>query len=247
MDLEIDAGNSRLKWRLRGDDKAWPIRLATTPADIAHAITNESGVTDPVCDRIDRVRIASVRSPESLAELVVESSRLFGLDPEVAKVMSTHAGVTIRYSDPSRLGVDRWLAMLAAHAASTKACLVVDCGTALTIDKLTESGEHCGGYIIPGLALMRRSLEENTRIRLNKEFEIGGVALGHSTDEAVYHGSLAAAVALIKTKFEESNQEEVERELFITGGGADELMPHLKHCRARHMPDLVLDGLSLAF
>ena len=140
MDLEIDAGNSRLKWRLRGDDKAWPIRLATTPADIAHAITNESGVTDPVCDRIDRVRIASVRSPESLAELVVESSRLFGLDPEVAKVMSTHAGVTIRYSDPSRLGVDRWLAMLAAHAASTKACLVVDCGTALTIDKLTESG-----------------------------------------------------------------------------------------------------------
>ena len=247
MDLEIDAGNSRLKWRLRGDDKAWPIRLATTPADIAHAITNESGVTDPVCDRIDRVRIASVRSPESLAELVVESSRLFGLDPEVAKVMSTHAGVTIRYSDPSRLGVDRWLAMLAAHAASTKACLVVDCGTALTIDKLTESGEHCGGYIIPGLALMRRSLEENTRIRLNKEFEIGGVALGHSTDEAVYHGTLAAAVALIKAKFEESNQEEVERELFITGGGADELMPHLKHCRARHMPDLVLDGLSLAF
>ena len=247
MDLEIDAGNSRLKWRLRGDDKAWPIRLATTPADIAHAITNESGVTDPVCDRIDRVRIASVRSPESLAELVVESSRLFGLDPEVAKVMSTHAGVTILYSDPSRLGVDRWLAMLAAHAASTKACLVVDCGTALTIDKLTESGEHCGGYIIPGLALMRRSLEENTRIRLNKEFEIGGVALGHSTDEAVYHGSLAAAVALIKAKFEESNQEEVERELFITGGGADELMPHLKHCRARHMPDLVLDGLSLAF
>ena len=247
MDLEIDAGNSRLKWRLRGDDKAWPIRLATTPADIAHAITNESGVTDPVCDRIDRVRIASVRSPESLAELVVESSRLFGLDPEVAKVMSTHAGVTIRYSDPSRLGVDRWLAMLAAHAASTKACLVVDCGTALTIDKLTESGEHCGGYIIPGLALMRRSLEENTRIRLNKEFEIGGVALGHSTDEAVYHGTLAAAVALIKAKFEESNQEEVERELFITGGGADELMPHLKHCGARHMPDLVLDGLSLAF
>ena len=137
--------------------------------------------------------------------------------------------------------------MLAAHAASTKACLVVDCGTALTIDKLTESGEHCGGYIIHGLALMRRSLEENTRIRLNKEFEIGGVALGHSTDEAVYHGTLAAAVALIKAKFEESNQEEVERELFITGGGADELMPHLKHCRARHMPDLVLDGLSLAF
>ncbi len=118
-----------------------------------------------------------------------------------------HAGVTIRYSDPSRLGVDRWLAMLAAHAASTKACLVVDCGTALTIDKLTASGEHCGGYIIPGLALMRRSLEENTRIRLNKEFEAGGVALGHSTDEAVYHGSLAAAVALIRAKFEESSQE----------------------------------------
>jgi type III pantothenate kinase len=247
VDLEIDAGNSRLKWRLRGDDKAWPIRLATTPADIVHAIANDNGVNDRVCARIDRVRIASVRSPESLSELVVESSRLFGLDPEVAKVMSTHAGVTIRYSDPSRLGVDRWLAMLAAHAASTKACLVVDCGTALTIDKLTESGEHCGGYIIPGLALMRRSLEENTRIRLNKEFEIGGVALGHSTDEAVYHGTLAAAVALIKAKFEESNQEEVERELFITGGGADELMPHLKHCRARHMPDLVLDGLSLAF
>ncbi len=120
MDIEIDAGNSRLKWRLRGDCKASPTRLASTPSDIAHAVANASEVKDRVDGRIERVRIASVRSPDSLAELVDECSSSFGLVPEVAKVVRMHAGVTIRYSDPSRLGVDRWLAMLAAHAASTK-------------------------------------------------------------------------------------------------------------------------------
>jgi pantothenate kinase type III len=116
--------------------------LLPVPSDIAEAIDRRA-VSGGVADShtpIGRVRIASVRSPDALAEFVAECRDLFSLDPQVARVVQGHAGVTIRYPDPSRLGVDRWLAMLAANAASSKACLVVDCGTALTVDKLNALG-----------------------------------------------------------------------------------------------------------
>lgn len=249
MDIEIDAGNTRLKWRLRDESGVSATSVASSPSEIAEAIASRAvsvGAADSQAP-IGRVRIASVRSPDALADFVAECRDLFSLDPQVARVVQGHAGVIIRYPDTSRLGVDRWLAMLAANAASSKACLVVDCGTALTVDKLNALGEHCGGYILPGLALMRRSLEENTRIRLDVGFEVGGLSLGHSTDEAVYHGSLAAAVALIVTTLEDASAWGGECELLVTGGGAVELMPHLLGRGARLVPDLVLEGLSLAF
>lgn len=249
MDIEIDAGNTRLKWRLRDESGVSATSVASSPSEIAEAIVNRAVSLGAVGSHapVSRVRIASVRSPNALAEFVAECRDLFSLDPQVARVVHGHAGVTIRYPDPSRLGVDRWLAMLAANAASSKACLVVDCGTALTVDKLDELGEHCGGYILPGLALMRRSLEENTRIRLDAGFEVGGSGLGHSTDEAVHHGSLAAAVALIVSTLEDARAGGSECELLVTGGGAGELIPHLLTRGARLVPDLVLEGLSLAF
>ena len=240
MDIEIDAGNTRLKWRLRDESGVSATSVASTPSDIAKAIASRAvsgGVADSLTP-IGRVRIASVRSPDALADLVAECRDLFSLDPQVARVVQGHAGVTIRYPDPSRLGVDRWLAILAANAASSKACLVVDCGTALTVDKLNALGEHCGGYILPGLALMRRSLEENTRIRLDAGFQLGGSGLGHSTDEAV---------ALIVSTLEDASAGGSECELLVTGGGAVELMPHLLSRGAKLVPDLVLEGLSLAF
>ena len=236
MILEIDAGNTRLKWRCRG--------ASTTAARVADSVSAISAELEG--SRIERVHIASVRVPQFLEQLAAESEQAFAAEVTVARVSSQCSGLRINYADPSRLGVDRWLAMLAARAAAPSACLVVDCGTALTLDRVSAEGEHEGGFILPGLALMRRSLEENTRIRLDSSYVPGSIELGNSTDAAVYHGTLAAAVALIQVQWSELNQASTPARLVLTGGGAGELSRQLQAQAAETVPDLVLDGLQYA-
>lgn len=245
MIIEIDAGNTRLKWRSRSrSGEVGGALIAQSAQEIAETIARNSSTGETA--RVDAVRIASVRSPDSLAALVAECEQLFSVSPVVAKVVPGLAGVQIQYSDPARLGVDRWLAMLAAKARVSGACLVVDSGTALTIDQLNDEGGHEGGYILPGLELMCRSLEQNTRIRLNPDFGQGNIGFGHSTDAAVYQGCLAAAVALVKTQFLALRGVNAEARLILTGGGAAALLPHLAEEGAEWVPDLVLDGLAPA-
>lgn len=236
MILEIDAGNTRLKWRCRS--------ASTTAARVADSVSAISAELEG--SRIERVHIASVRSPQFLEQLAAESEQAFAAEVTVARVSSQRSGLRINYADPSRLGVDRWLAMLAARAAAPSACLVVDCGTALTLDRVSAEGEHEGGFILPGLALMRRSLEENTRIRLDSSYVPGSIELGNSTDAAVYHGTLAAAVALIQAQWGELNQASPPARLVLTGGGAGELSRQLQAQAAETVPDLVLNGLQYA-
>ena len=236
MILEIDAGNTRLKWRCRG--------ASTTAARVADSVSAISAELEG--SRIERVHIASVRVPQFLEQLAAESEQAFAAEVTVARVSSHCSGLRINYADPSRLGVDRWLAMLAARALAPSACLVVDCGTALTLDRVSAEGEHEGGFILPGLALMRRSLEENTRIRLDSSYVPGSIELGNSTDAAVYHGTLAAAVALIQVQWSELNQASTPARLVLTGGGAGELSRQLQAQAAETVPDLVLDGLRYA-
>ena len=249
MIIEIDAGNSRLKWRALSEadepalNGAPESLIAETLREIADSL-NDGG--NSVC-RPSEIRLASVRSPDSLAALARDCQELFAVAPSIVRVAREQAGVAIQYTDPSRLVVDRWLAMLAAKARSSGGCLVVDSGTAMTIDQLSAEGCHEGGYIVPGLALMRQSLTENTRIRLDPDYALGGAALGHSTDAAVYHGCIAASVAVIREAWLALFAQDPQARLYITGGGAGELSAHLQDCAPCHVPDLVLDGLSLAF
>ena len=245
MIIEIDAGNTRLKWRSRAAGGA---ATAAAVVDSVHELAAAlAGSPADDAAQVAAIRIASVRAPESLAQLAAQCLQVFGVQPDIARVVSRCAGVSIQYSDPSRLGVDRWLALLAARARVNGPCLVVDSGTALTVDRLEADGAHGGGFIIPGLALMRRSLEENTRIRLSAGYEAGSVTLGHSTDAAVFHGSLAAAVALVRDALDSLREVSSDARLLLTGGGAIELLPHLGEEGAELVPDLVLDGLVLLY
>ena len=239
MIIEIDAGNSRLKWRCRD-----PQSVRATPARVADSVSAIAAELEVAS--VERVHIASVRAPEYLEQLARECEQVFNVKVNVARVSAQCGGLRIRYADPARLGVDRWLAMLAARSMAPTACLVVDCGTALTIDRIAEDGEHGGGFILPGLALMRRSLEENTRIRLDAGFEAGSIALGNSTDEAVYHGTLAAAVAVIQAQWQALNNASGSARLILTGGGASELGAHLASQGVEIISDLVLDGLRVS-
>ncbi len=252
MILELDLGNSRIKWRV--------LRSGKAIADQG-AASDLSGLKDDLASTsaIHHVRICSVRKGEALQQLVEWIKSRFGVTPLIAKVTTSCGKVTNRYQDPARLGIDRWLAMLAAFERAQGPCIIIDGGTALTVDILDSEGLHLGGFILPGLSLMARSLEENTAIKLSTQGQVPSIDLGHSTDQAVRNGILAAVIALIeKLQLDQLQSTGGTVKIVLTGGDAGTLSAILEHAglhtekfagagaRLEIVKDLVLDGLALA-
>jgi type III pantothenate kinase len=135
------------------------------------------------------------------------------------------------------------LALLAARKEVVGRCLVVDAGSALTIDSLGENGMHGGGYIIPGLAMMGAALGQNTwGIKVDNAVE-PGLDLGNDTASAVANGCLTAAVGAIQL----IARQEKATTVVITGGDAGMLLERLQvHADIVVRPDLIFDGLAIA-
>lgn len=229
MILQLDIGNTRLKWRL------------VDGADIVDggAIVRSGGLELPTLERApEQVWVASVAGEEQEAEL---NQAFAGLDVWFARSTEQACGVRNSYSQPQRMGVDRWLAMLAAWNKVGDAVCVVDAGSALTIDFVSGEGVHLGGYILPGLDSMERALLSDTdRVRF-ADAARDKLTPGQSTEEAVYNGLLlsqAGAVALALDRLGHVGS------LFFCGGNGAVLLTALDR-GGQFAPDLVLDGLAL--
>lgn len=244
MILELDVGNSSAKWRLLSSGgveargrQDW--RLPWT--DLAARY--------PDIRRVHVVSVAGESDDETLAERLAAD---FNIRPEFARTRAMWAGVTNSYQRPESMGADRWLAMLAAWQECGEACVVMDAGSALTVDVLDRDGQHVGGYIVAGLTMQQASLLSGTgRVRFEP---VAAPELrpepGRSTQACVAAGALvavrgAAEQALIQARAMIG----VDSPVFITGGDAPVLWPQAAagdeqgwHWR----PDLVLDGLAIA-
>jgi type III pantothenate kinase len=148
------------------------------------------------------------------------------------------------YRNPEQLGVDRWLGLLAGRAISKQALLVVDCGTATTLDAMDAEGHHLGGAILPGLALLGRCLRAHTDL---PDWEERDDIDGFATDTAagIASGAMLATTSSIETMRErlcEANGGNVD--CLLTGGFANRVADHLTSSY-RLVPHLILQGLSL--
>ncbi len=240
MILELDIGNSRIKWRLL-DEKSGLSSQLSYAQDQSALFAEFMEIPAPTM-----VRISCVRSGEITEEIEKWASARWSVPVLIARVSQSVGGVHNQYEHQNRLGVDRWLAMLSAFRKSQGACVVIDSGTALTIDVLNRHGLHLGGYIIPGLQLMRKSLEQNTRIRLVRPGEFGTMALGNSTDSAVNHGTLTVLVSLINKVVSETRAVDANAKIFFAGGDAELLASHSDVGEYEIASTLVLDGLAIA-
>lgn len=240
MILELDAGNSRIKWRQIRSDSMELINAGIVPEFSDLEIVPELQYS------VKMVRLCSVRGRELNIQLQDWVSSSYGLDLQVAEVTQSCGGVTNQYKDVSRLGIDRWLALLAAYKRTAGACVVVDAGTAFTIDLLDAQGLHLGGYILPGLQLMRSSLESATAIRLTPGHIARPQAAGHSTDQAVSNGTLTALLAMITQIMHSINSQQVATKLYFTGGDAELLHAHASIEGSEVVPGLVFEGLAVA-
>lgn len=233
----FDLGNSRLKCALLNDDGS----LGTV-----HALGHDEAAFGEALAALLPVDaasacLASVASP-ALTQVVIDvlASRFQRIS--IARSVAQLVGVRIAYAEPARLGVDRFLALLAARALAPRPWLVVGVGTAITIDLLDDCGLHRGGRIAPSPRLMREALHQ-AAAQLPAQ---GGnyVEFAADSHDALASGCDGAALGLIERSLREAKQVLGETPgLLLHGGGADALVPHLPH--ATQAPALVLEGLAL--
>lgn len=233
----FDLGNTRLKCApLLADGRPGPV-VAVPHADADF----EARVAQALPPRFDVAHLATV-APPALTVRVLQLLARHCPRISLARTQRALAGVRIAYAEPRRLGVDRFLGLLATHAEGAGATLLVGVGTAITIDLLDATGMHHGGRIAPSPTLMREALHARAP-HLPLE---GGhyTAFAADTTDALASGCEGAAVALVEQSLREATARLGHAPVLrVHGGGAARLLPHWP--QARPAPDLVLRGLSV--
>lgn len=234
--LLVDIGNTRLKWGIcQGSE-------ITCGRPFVHQQLQQK-------DLFESWKKISI--PESLAISCVSSKQPLELVRTVAAALwpsieiiqaqsrANAFGVCNAYRHPEKLGVDRWLALIAVRQQYAGSVCLVDCGTAMTIDLMDAQGHHQGGLISPGLMLMKKSLAQGTdALQFNEKIYPIGPA--NDTDAAIYSGTLSAAAGLI----EHCLVKQENRLLILTGGDAEVVAEQLS-CKPIIDADLVLRGLAI--
>ncbi len=242
--LLLDVGNTRLKWGI-GENGA----IHETGAIAQQKIRDQglATLTTRLPHDVDAVIAANVSGQTLATRLAGVIHAHCNCDIHFVKSSREAGGVRNAYSQPRRLGVDRWVAMIGAWKELGRACLVVDAGTALTIDALDDEGQHLGGQIIPGTALMARSLASDTSeipaTKATKADAAKGMQMfGKTTRAAVQNGSLNAAAGAVSRAIRTLRSNAYDAQVVLTGGGASRILTTLDE-PPLHRPNLVLQGL----
>lgn len=244
MILELDCGNTLIKWRLLSDGLAKAGVGGVVESDQALvSVIREQRVSLRAC------RLVSVRSDEETAQLVSLLEAAFAIECRSAEPAVMLAGVRNGYEQYQRLGLDRWLAVVGAYQLSRKASLVIDLGTAVTADFVAADGAHLGGFICPGLPLMRTQLQTHTRRTRYDSDEaaraLEGLLPGRATAEAVERGCLLMLRGFVSSQVQMAAEVlGAEFDVFLTGGDALLVVDVIPG--ARVVPDLVFIGLAIA-
>ncbi|MFL0804762.1 MAG: type III pantothenate kinase [Agarilytica sp.] len=236
MKLLFDVGNTRIKWGL-SENRAIIESGALVSGELSAFCAD---VLEGKSAGVNVVAISSVAGAGLSDEIAAWSRDSLGLVPYIASVEREAAGVRVGYDKLENLGVDRWLAMIAAWRRCQGGCVVISAGTAITVDYLDSEGGHQGGLIAPGVNLMRRVLFDRTNAVKVAPFELADAWVpGTDTIPCVSNG-IAAMVKGFVGEVCGSGAESLP--VFLSGGDAKPLGVWLES-RAEVVPHLVLEGL----
>jgi len=258
--IAVDVGNSRVKVGHFGPLEG---QLPVCRESFAFSIADHAAWTTVVAD------LAGF--PDSLSSAVVAGSNQHGVDWLVASwpddwpapvVIRSSRGfpIHIDVEQPHRVGLDRILNAVAGSRlrAAGQSCIIVDCGTATTVDVVSHCGAFSGGAILPGCAMSARALNSYTEALPLVDFQehsespagkktgypADPAALGRNTRAAIQSGVFWGQVGAIRELISRlSKPEETASLLILTGGGSSALLPFLPE--AIHCPQLSLQGLLI--
>jgi type III pantothenate kinase len=235
MILAIDAGNSRVKWGWH-DGRSWS-GLATVSLIEFAAANHHVNPFAATHEDPERIVISNVAG-EGAHQLIVNWTSVFDAEPLWLKGEESRCGVRSLYERPEQLGPDRWAALVAARAVHAGPCLVVNAGTATTVDALSADGRFLGGLILPGVELMRFVLHEHTGRLPIQEGRF--VATPRNTVDAIETGCRHAQAGAVERM---SRLLGGEAACLVSGGAGRQLIEQLE-IPCQYIENLVLEGLA---
>jgi type III pantothenate kinase len=241
--LVVDVGNTRMKWGLCD---------ATAIVDFAALAPD-----DPTAwqQQLDAWRLTG---PLMCAVCGVHPQRRDQLADwlrqrgDVVRLFNSHRQLPLEVAlrQPGKVGIDRLLNAVAVNTRRAEAApaIIVDAGSAVTVDYVDELGVFCGGAILPGLGLMARALHDYTALLPLIEVDANVKLPGTSTIQAMKAGIFCTAVGgigeVIK-RLGEHQPKPNEMQVFVGGGDGAQLAPHLRR-PASLWPRMTLEGLRIA-
>ena len=232
--LAIDAGNTRIKWGW-ADERGW-VRQAWRNTEDAARLAGDFGDLQPP-ERVVVSNVAGAAVRNGIAAVLAS----FTAETTWVVSRAQQCGVRSSYAEPSRLGSDRWAALIGAWHLSQRSCVVASVGTTLTVDALSDEGVFLGGTITPGPELMRAALARHTA-----QLQVEGGAFYYFPDktaDAIASGAINALAGSVErmVRFMEETGQGTPRTV-LTGGGASLLAPRL-NAALEVVDNLVLEGL----
>jgi len=239
--LLFDAGNSRCKW-VWVENGIWLRQgvLGNTDTAAWQGLKN----TFSRLDAPQKILVSNVAG--SLIEQRLRAlCAVWSCAVEFISAQAVQCGVRNSYEHAAQLGSDRWVALIAAWQRVHGASLVVNCGTATTVDALSGTGEFLGGLILPGMELMQRSLLHSTaQLGQKTAWENGAVRdFPCNTADAIASGAMRATIGAIQHQYSLLAAQRGAH-CILTGGAANSLMPHLG-LAVEQVDNLVLQGMQI--
>ena len=218
--LFIDIGNSAVKWRLHDSE------VFTEGVDLFSL---------RLLPKADSVWVSAVAHLNVIEEIKAEFTSV-----NLVKPSKQYGRLTLSYDDPSKLGVDRFLAMLGAlECFPNSPLLVIDAGSAVTFDVIDAKGIHQGGLIMPGLKALRESFAKFS----TNDLSINTCELKDSTEGAWQSGTHAMLVSAINSQIHNFELKYPGGVITICGGIVKEIIKELP-VSVQSFDNLVLDGLE---
>jgi type III pantothenate kinase len=238
----VDVGNTYVKWARLRDGGLADIGTARLTSDAPLASLREQ--CGAALERIVAANVAGASVDAALGELARDTGAALTLVTPATE----QYGVRCAYADPSRLGADRWVGVVAAHRLIRGPVCVIDAGTTVTLDAVAATGEHLGGLILAGPGIIAAALDRSTRgigpTARARQAATGLSLLGRDTDTAVAHGAmLGIAAALDRAIAAITAACDQRPTVVLTGGGADALVPWLE-TEVSFRPHFILEGLA---
>ncbi|WP_371374558.1 type III pantothenate kinase [Thalassotalea aquiviva] len=214
MNLLVDIGNTRVKYVLESNGKLSSTKYSHTD----EFITRLSQMAIP-----QSLVLVSV-SNQSFADQCQQWADANQVRFVQVETQASAFGVTNSYTYPTQMGTDRWVAILAAdYLYPNQTVLIVDSGTATTIDLVSANKQHLGGWIIPGVDMMMSALYQNTAKVKGRIGTVTELDFGQNTSDNVNLGCWAAtmgAIELAKMLIAKANLN-LEQVIFTGGNGAE--------------------------
>ncbi len=230
-ELFVDIGNSAVKVAVKNQGN-WKVHSYQYAEEAAHEINNR-------LHPVKKIVLSSVR--ESTRDAIMGEIQAHLVDE---LTVSDIPSEKLDYKTPDTLGIDRYLSCLGAHSLERKAVLVIDAGTACTIDFMDEEGVFRGGVIMPGLNPLLTIFNKNAPALPEVSPKIPDLFPGKSTEESLQWGQVAFWIDGVKNQLDRFQSTFGEFDLFLVGGDA-EVVHELLDMNTRIEKNLIFRGMEI--